>query len=770
MSYQALYRKYRLSTFEDMVGQDHISSTIKNAIKQEKISHAYLFTGPRGTGKTSIAKLVARAVNCVGDDVLCGTCEICQGILNNQISDIIEIDAASNNGVDEIRDIRDKVKYAPSNCKYKVYIIDETHMLTTQAFNALLKTLEEPPSHVIFILATTEPHKIPLTILSRCQRFDFRKISESAIVERLSEVVAKENILISMDALKLIAYLSDGGMRDALSLLDQVSSYISDEITPKDIYNITGTATKDAVENVIKAVLSKDKTMILKEVSSLNKQGKDLIKLCDSLIVYMRDAMVSANGIKDDLIYQNSQVFSIVSSLSIEELYEYIRYLSDILFKLKTVHNPKIYLEVSLLNLSELVKHEHNFDHINISNLDTSVLFGSESEEVTAKEILKKQGIIVNEDGDFDVIGINNQPSLSIPLVEETLNEEVLEPTPVVEESSVEDVALIDNVLENNEVEDLDYNSPITEESSPIVEDDFEEQEENESLDYNSPIIEASAPFIEEHEEIDDESLVEELEDDEVVLGRSIEEEFETPSPISFGGLIKEEEIVEETSVDDYDEYRSKTFDDLENKELDDIQDDITEEFEVEENVDVMTGGSLTPQDFMDEEEVITEDMKKKYYNYLRGVRINNSLANAKKEILNELKQKWEHIEDHHVSGDKAYLFNIIVDSKLRASSEDHLIISVPTEMTVIKVMNNLDDFEKIIRDIVGVKLNITAVSEVEWARIKEDYIKKMKSGQQYNILSEQSLNEYYGVKDQRSKLLEKAQNYFGEDGLIVED
>ena len=279
MKYLALYRKYRPTNFDEIAGQTELIKVIQNAITNNKISHAYLFSGPRGTGKTTTAKVIAKLVNCEKSSCgkPCGKCDFCMNSNNN--NDIIEIDAASNNGVEEIRDIRDKITLAPNYGKYKVYIIDEVHMLTMQAFNALLKTLEEPPAHVIFILATTEPHKVPLTISSRCQKFNFRKLKVSEIEKRLTLIAAKENIKITQSAINEIACISDGGMRDAINLLDQLSVYSVDEITELDVDKITGCISYSELSDFFSYLAYSDKSNIIKFIESLednnnNKEDK----------------------------------------------------------------------------------------------------------------------------------------------------------------------------------------------------------------------------------------------------------------------------------------------------------------------------------------------------------------------------------------------------------------------------------------------------------------------------------------------------------------
>ena len=296
MKYVALYRKYRPSTFDEVIGQDHIITTLRNQILQDKISHAYLFTGTRGTGKTSTAKIFARAVNCPNakehNGNPCGSCSVCQSS-GSQNLDIIEMDAASNNGVDYARDIREKVQYPPVNGRYKVYIIDEVHMLSTGAFNALLKTLEEPPAHALFILCTTEVHKIPATILSRCMRFDFRLVPTATLTELVSSIYDKEGRKYDKAAVAAIAQAGEGSVRDTVSIADRCLSVSNDVLTYNDVVEVLGVSSKSSIASLARAVLSNDTSAILAETNKLVSEGKDVARLNKDLSLYMRDLLTA---------------------------------------------------------------------------------------------------------------------------------------------------------------------------------------------------------------------------------------------------------------------------------------------------------------------------------------------------------------------------------------------------------------------------------------------------------------------------------------------
>ena len=352
--YQALYRKYRSQTFSQLVGQEVVAKTLKQAVEQEKISHAYLFSGPRGTGKTSVAKIFAKAMNCpnqvAGEP--CNNCYICQAVTDGSLEDVIEMDAASNNGVDEIRDIRDKSTYAPSVAKYKVYIIDEVHMLSTGAFNALLKTLEEPTPNVVFILATTELHKIPATILSRVQRFEFKSIKTQDIRDHIFQILEKEGIDYETEAVEIIARRAEGGMRDALSILDQALSLTNeDRLTTAISEEITGTISLSALDDYVAAISQKDVTRALENLQVIFDNGKSMTRFVTDLLQYLRDILIVQTGGENT---HHSQAFKDNLSLSQDLLFEMITIATKSLADMKASLQPKIYAEMMTIRLAEL--------------------------------------------------------------------------------------------------------------------------------------------------------------------------------------------------------------------------------------------------------------------------------------------------------------------------------------------------------------------------------------------------------------------------------
>ena len=356
MKYQALYRKYRPKTFDDVYGQQIVVQTLKNVIKNNKLTHAYLFVGPRGTGKTSIAKIFAKTINCLHpeDGLSCEKCDICISNNSNENVDIIEMDAASNNGVDEIREIRNHITLLPTVSKHKIYIIDEVHMLTTGAFNALLKTLAEPPEHIIFILATTEPHKIPLTIMSRCQSFEFKPIPVATIKERLKYICAQENINIDDKSLNLIAEESNGGLRDAVSMLDQLNAYADGNIKYEDVLLLNGRINDNEIEKFMTEMVNDDLNSVFTKIESWQEEGKNFIYICEDFIRFLRNELIKFK------LENNSNIVNLIGE---NKTIEVIMILNKISNDMKISKDKKVLFDVTIINITNILKNKQMFEN-----------------------------------------------------------------------------------------------------------------------------------------------------------------------------------------------------------------------------------------------------------------------------------------------------------------------------------------------------------------------------------------------------------------------
>lgn len=517
MSYKALYRTYRPKDFNEVAGQKHITQTLKNALANDKVAHAYLFSGPRGTGKTSIAKILAKAVNCIEApaDNPCNVCENCLGIQDGTISDVIEIDAASNNGVDEIRELRDKVKYLPGYVKYKVYIIDEVHMLSQGAFNALLKTLEEPPAHVIFILCTTELQKVLPTIQSRCQRFDFKAISTVDIIEKLKEIIAQENIKIEEDAIKQIATYAEGGLRDAISLLDQVYAYNPETIALEDVNQICGAVSMNTQIELAKALIDFDSTKAISLLNQLLGQGKEVKKITLNLIEFFRDILMYSNLHKLDeasLLYGHVEFQKIAKEISNRKAFYIIEVLSKALNEINWSNNPKIHLELAFLKIADNEENSNSnvlaaIDEIEIRihELETFKANAEEKDKLESKEIIK------------NIISSAQKPDAKKP--EDTIETKIAPEPTIFEESkfseelptqdlfaeeetvSVDEVVEEELVLESSSDQELEAKLDEIEvetENSEVVETPFAKKDLMEEITVETKVIPSSQKIKEE--------------------------------------------------------------------------------------------------------------------------------------------------------------------------------------------------------------------------------------------------------------------------------
>lgn len=485
MSYKALYRSYRPQTFGEVAGQEHIVTTLKNAIKENRISHAYLFAGPRGTGKTTVAKLLAKALNCTGENPPCDQCPNCKAITVGEHPDVIEIDAASNNGVDEVRDLIDKVKYAPINGKYKVYIIDEVHMMSTGAFNALLKTLEEPPAHIVFVLATTEPHKILPTIISRCQRFDFKKVENHDIISRLEYVLKSENKKYELSALESVAKLAEGGMRDALSILEQCLAY-NNELTVESVNMVYGLLSMDNKISFIKQLLSKDIKGVLTSLDNMLSGSIDIKRLTFDLVDVLKDIIIYKNTQDVSILFVLTQqdVDNLAPYILVEEAFEII----DILIEASSHYSQSLdantYFELAMLKICNRIKEENKLAIDNSKAIEQVIILPVKD---TAKAIP-----VVEETDSLPEEVIEDE------IIEEELNKGVIEYDPEIEESIPEELkAKADDITETvvpeevaeGTLETVISNSDV---SLPVGEDISQEIDENIIVNKSPENIEVS--------------------------------------------------------------------------------------------------------------------------------------------------------------------------------------------------------------------------------------------------------------------------------------
>lgn len=665
MAYKALYRSYRPQIFQEIAGQEHIVTTLQNAIKENKIAHAYLFAGPRGTGKTTIAKLLAKALNCTSDNPPCGTCPNCISISEGQHPDVIEIDAASNNGVDEVRDLIDKVKYAPINGKYKVYIIDEVHMMTTGAFNALLKTLEEPPAHAIFILATTEPHKVIPTIISRCQRFDFKKVDDNDIISRLEYVLKQENGEYEDTALSLISKLAEGGMRDALSILEQCLAY-NNSLSEKHINEIYGLLSMDNKINFIKKILSKDIKSVLELLEQMLSGSIDIKRLTFDIIDLLKDVIIYKNTQDPSILFVLSKkdIDEIVPYIGVDESFMIIDILIDASNHYSQSLNAKIYFELAMLKICNQVKEEQ------IQEVPT----------IAAVLPIKQEPIKLQ----------------SQPKVEETVLEEVDEP-----------------LLEKAETrEDVAVEQP--------------EEIKIEVMD-NEPVVETK------QEDITREQTV--LKE----VGKEITEKLEDNNE----GMEEVETIIEKEMIEAF-------VDTSQENNLEEPNEAIIEDPGVMDSSVVLIDVDVAFEDIL------------------------NILVQAERDILKEIKEKWDVLARYRYNLNTAKLASMLYDGTPVAAAKGGIIISFEHQPQVneINTSTNYHHLKVFLKEVLGENFDFIAVKSSEWLAIRGKFIdlKNQEALPIAKTITLQHIKEYVQPVKNLNEAQQFAIDMFGEEVVEIEE
>ncbi|MED4400261.1 DNA polymerase III subunit gamma/tau [Metabacillus fastidiosus] len=706
MAHLALYRKYRPSGFDHLLGQDHIKKTLLNAINQDSISHAYLFSGPRGTGKTSTAKIFAKAINCksIVNGEPCGTCDIC----SDGNPDIIEIDAASNNGVEEIRELRDKIGYTPAFSDYKVYIIDEVHMLTTGAFNALLKTLEEPPKHAIFILATTEPHKIPLTILSRLQRFDFKRITDTTLVERMKYILEQENVEYEPAALNVIARVADGGMRDALSLLDQVLAHSNGKINLNDVIELTGTVDLAKIGAVVQAIDNKDTSLMLDLLDQMIEVGKEPKFLLDDLLSYYRDLLVYnrvGEGANLTKVITDASFKTIASQISTERIYSIIDILSKCQNQIKYSGQDKVILEVALIKTTA----DNPVDEILILKA----------------EVEKLKRIVTN--GQFVV---SDQQAAT------SSKEEILKEEPSHRETNLIDSKIGEKVAEVSI--GLDEISSIVESSNqsnenvnkPKIIDDPQEafirQMAGENVIAAADMFPREKPKDMKQELIDMSFNKNQVDNEENQQSKqeitTLQEIQDRPSD----SANENESILENQEIQSPLENEALTF-------LDQLEDDIKKGaayIEVVDDNGFPASDDLAPplteedpSSFVSQEQPVSVSPKQPVSE--KNQKVMDILAEAKKEYRMEYLEKEEQVHSI-LKQERMSVLSLFREAAVIAVSNSKIVVAMKAkpQVKMLEKVSNRSIVQGVLAEVFGRSLELVVLDEKEWLEIKNNFVK----------------------------------------------
>ncbi|TCG11385.1 DNA polymerase III subunit gamma/tau [Mycoplasma todarodis] len=748
MSYKALYRTHRPVNFDEIKGQDHITTTLKNIIKSEKVSHAYLFSGPRGTGKTSAAKVFANVLNCknLSEDLKpCLKCGLCLEAKKGSSMDIIEIDAASNNGVAEIRELRDNVRYAPSNAKYKIYIIDEVHMLSKGAFNALLKTLEEPPKHAIFILATTEPHKIPVTILSRTQRFNFRRVEDSVLVEHLKEVLDKEGLKYDNSAIKLIAKLANGGLRDALSIADQASSYTNGGISFEAISQVFGIVSLESQVNIINFAASKNVDGLLSLINKFVDSGVDLVRLSTSLIDIIKDFIIFNKTGQTKLLEVLTEEQTQELTITVDSAYNMLDILVELITQLSRSEYPRQVFELAMLKLTKTA------ENVIVKPTSSPVLENKEPAFTTVHETSqpvmeeKVEEIVMPEptpelqapiiNGDTAEISVEEEPQKELfselQMKSESIVEEepIIEPEPIVEEESiVEEEPTLEAVLKKEIT-----NDPTQPKYVPFIN---ERPVVNKPKPTPTPKVEmASAPSeniqFEKTDEIPNEipSVPEESSDSLMDLFSTQELKEKVPTEDS---IIDMEEIESSTQV------ISASLE--QNSHAEEIEEDITttQEIQINPSRDItktidtpMANEASEPADLLS---LFTSDATTQIQEPIPPTNtvsdIINLLVQSDKAVQAHIKKSWTSIISYAANSRYSEYASLLDSARLISSGKDFILVSskdasICTRINEVKFKRR---FVELVKHVFGETKNVFAITRDQFIDVKERYTVLAKS------------------------------------------